>query len=44
MSKNKGSKSKQMSDNQGFPGVDISGVQKSQEYIERLEAEKAAEN
>ena len=41
MSKNKSSKNRQVSDNQGNYNPDISGVQKSEDYIRRQQAEQA---
>ena len=44
MSKNKSSKNRQVSDNQGNYNPDISGVQKSEDYIRRQQAEQAIDN
>ena len=41
MSKNKSKKNRQMSDNQGYYNPDISGVQKSEDYLRRQQAEEA---
>jgi len=44
MSKNHGKHNKKSTDNQGYFGPDISGVQKSEDYLKRLEAEEAIDN
>ena len=41
MSKNKSKKNRQISDNQGYYNPDISGVQKSEDYLRRQQAEEA---
>ena len=41
MSKNKSKQNRQVSDNQGYFNPDISGVQQSEDYRRRLEAEEA---
>ena len=41
MSKNKSKKNRQISDNQGYYNPDISGVQKSEDYLRRHQAEEA---
>ena len=44
MSKNKGNQNKQMGDNHGYYNPDITGVERSEAYLRRLEAEEALEN
>ena len=44
MSKNKGNQNNKTSDNQGYNYPDISGVQQSEYYRKKLEAEQAIEN
>ncbi len=44
MSKNQSKSNKKIAENQGYYGPDISGVQKSDEYIKRREAEEAIDN
>ncbi len=44
MSKNKSNQNRQMSDNQDFYNPDISGVQRSEDYRQKVEAEKAMDN
>ena len=44
MSKRQGKPNKKTTDNQGYYGPDISGVQKSEDYLKRQEAEKAINN
>ena len=41
MSKNKGKNNRQTSDNQGYYNPDISGVQQSEDYLRRQQAEEA---
>ena len=41
MSKRQGKLNKKTTDNQGYFGPDISGVQKSEDYLKRKEAEEA---
>jgi len=41
MNKNQGNHNKKKTDNQGYYGPDISGVQKSEDYLKKLEVEEA---
>ncbi len=44
MSKNKSTRNRQITDNEEFYNPDISGVQKSEDYLKKLEAAEAIEN
>ncbi len=44
MSKNKSTRNRQIADNEEFYNPDISGVQKSEDYLKKLEAAEAIEN
>ena len=44
MSKNKSNNNKSMSSNQGYYNPDISGVQQSEDYLKKREAEQAIDN
>ena len=44
MSKSQGNHNKKMSENQGYYGPDISGVQTSEDYRKRQEVERAIDN
>ena len=43
MSKNKSTRNRQITDNEEFYNPDISGVQKSEDYLKKLEAAEAIE-